>query len=525
MNNSLIMLPEWRPQSMQGSSFLADLLDAGGVIKASAGGSYADLYTRDAMLAALGIYRTHPEPCITALCTIGQFTGVESNLATNELLGANPHQVHREFNNGLIAPDDLIAHSRHYAAIWGIPLQRSPYLGEHFAVYNTSDGQCLPLIVAALIHQRFPELNVLGRRYRHWATGTTRCIADLLLANVQLIATLIEDSDLGLYELPNTNPHQTSPSGVLLDGIDAYWNPDSLEPVRWQRVAYSHNQVLAFLALNAAADLFPDHPLMGHWRDLAQHLRTGTIDQFRLRSGMFPPTAIDRLENGRTPHLIQLQSIATLGLLNRQFLDGLDFAPDLVRVLTDWLFSPEVMTPVGARCQPTTYAHLEGDYHPYQGSPAVWAILNWLVAQDLFALGLAPQGHYLSVLCMLAGMDRTGSSIESWLVDRFTCDPHYDPHGPATPHGRRLAAAERPQKRQTFSASSGYDAFQRLLSGRGYELPTPGTWQYPLALDHAERCRQLRPPAACGEPSMPFVIDLEHGQWLKQQRALRAPAA
>ncbi|HUC20686.1 MAG TPA: hypothetical protein VMR98_04290, partial [Candidatus Polarisedimenticolaceae bacterium] len=192
--------------------------------------------------------------------------------------------------------------------------------------------------------------------------------------------------------------------------------------------------------------------------------------------------------------------------------------PDVVRMLVEWLYSEQVMTAVGPRCQPLKYAPLEGEYCPYQGTSAVWAVLDWITAEGLLNQGLAPLFHDLALERMVAGMDRTGSAIECWPVHRKTGAVCYRPHLSTTMEGASLtmACAEIGQQNQAWSISSGHAAL--MAQAAGYDMPGRAGWERELCERALIVAREI-PPAAVNRPETSIYIDLKRGKRLKKQRA------
>ncbi|HEX7259396.1 MAG TPA: hypothetical protein VF272_00500 [Candidatus Saccharimonadia bacterium] len=509
----------WFPSVVTPTFLTRELLAVKGGQKASAGGVYDDLFLRDGARVAKAIAKHHPGAAIAVLLALAQFQGEQADASTNEFPGALPHQVHREFVGGMMSSPTLIEHSARYASTWGVAMRGSSHCGHHFAIYNDSDGQCLFVIVLRRLMQLHPRLNVLGREYRHWATNTTRSLAVAATEVLRFLVRMIHDSNLGLYEIPNTNPRQTSPSGALFDGFDAYFHPakDGIRPVNWRLVAYIHNQQLAYEALLCGAELFPDDRNVQLWLDTADQLRRNAVRLFGLDSGTgFPPAAYDRDEFGRA-RPVHLESLASLELLEGRFLSGLLTQTEIVRMLVKWLYSEAVMTAVGPRCQPLKYAPLEGEYCPYQGTPSVWAIMDWIVAEGLHNQGLDPLFHDLALLRMTAGLDRSGTAIESWPVHRETGAVCYRPHETTTRGDADLvmACSEVGQLRQAWSISSGLAALE--AQAIGYRDVPGNSWQEQLCKEALSAVSHIF-PAADNRPEILIHIDLERGRELKAKR-------
>jgi hypothetical protein len=499
------------------SAYLAGLLDLRGGLKAS-DAEYGYLFGRDSLRTAKALASNHPNAALEILAVLAGFMGVKTDPATGEFPNAIPHQVYRQVENGLFVPDELGTLIEKWPAGWGIPIETNQHFGRHFVTYNASDVQPLFVIVLARLHRLHPRQQILTRRFTHWATGEPRTLGEAAERVLGHIARMIGISDLELYEVPSTNPRQTSPSGVLFDAFDAYMHPtpQGPKPINWTRVAYVHNQSLAYEALLCGHDLGlrPDGP---SWTDLARSLRRHAISRFELDDGsnVLPPAAIDRTPQGQ-PRPVRLQSLAVLELLAGRFLRDLPFAPDLVCQLIKWLYNPEVLTPVGGRCQPLVYAWSEGGYAPYQGTASVWAIMQWIVAEGLLDWELYPLFHDLAIHRMAAGLDRSGSGLEFWPVHRETGLVCYHPDQTNRHrHGLEMAFAELPQARQSWSLASGYAALGRLAEG--YPNLQRGSWQRRLVREALAVAKSI-PPAATMRPEVPIYINTTLGRRLQTER-------
>lgn len=507
----------WQPQVMTLPAYSRFLLDLRGGLKAS-DADYSDLFGRDSLRMAKALASEHPEAALVILCSLAGFMGTNTNPSTGEFPDAVPHQVHRQFTSGVVIPDELERRIEEWPTKWGVRIKTNRHFGRHFVIYNDTDAQALFVIVLAHLHRLHPARHVLTRRFVHWATNEARTLGEAAQGVLGHIVRMIDASDLGLYEMPNTNPKQTSPSGVLFDGFDAYWHPtpSGPQPVNWTRMAYAHTQPLAYEALLCGNELGLTTPDGRTWTDLAHALRQHAVSHFELDGGnTLPPAAIDRTPDGK-PRPVRLQSLATLELLSGRFLHDLPFAPDLVCQLVKWLYNPEILTPVGGRCQPLTYAKYEGEYAPYQGTASVWAIMQWIIAEGLLDWELYPLFHDLAVHRMAAGLDRSGAGLEFWPVHRESGLVCYHPEGPRQHQSLEMAFAERPQSCQGWSLTSGYAAL--LRSAQSYPRLQFTSWQRQL-VNEALAMAEPIPPAASLRPEVPIYINTTLGRKLKADRA------
>lgn len=85
---------------------------------------------------------------------------------------------------------------------------------------------------------------------------------------------------------------------------------------------------------------------------------------------------------------VGLESNAAAEILNGPFLKCID-GPDYVKAILKWLYSPQVMTPIGPRMISKKFAKYEGEYYAYQGTGAVWPHANGIIAKDSETTGVS----------------------------------------------------------------------------------------------------------------------------------------
>lgn len=162
------------------------------------------------------------------LGVLPQEEGVQHDSSTNEFPDALPHQVFREVVGGRYAPSAQVEAVERWAGIWGVPLRTDPTGARTLVIFNSSDAPLLYLVSLGAFCRLPGGRIVLGDRFIHRPTGEVRTVAEAARRCIVFVARVLStarDSGLDLYAVPNTNPRQTSPSGVMRDGFDAYYRP------------------------------------------------------------------------------------------------------------------------------------------------------------------------------------------------------------------------------------------------------------------------------------------------------------
>ena len=497
---------------------------AGGI---SASGQTAgfggNLFTRDTLRVLRDMMHVPDwQPVIRELLvTLLQWQGDDTVPETNEFPGALQHQVFRQVIGGLYMPDEQVETAKHWTGVWGVPMTSSPQFGEQFVIYNSSDGPPLYLITLAEYCQRHGT-NILGDRFVHWPSGETRTVGEAVLRLVQYLMTVLDERDqdwIGLYAVPNTNPKQTSPSGVMRDGWDAYLRPPikkggQPEPADYSMMAYVENQALVYEALAYSAPLlFPTHDAVDEWKEAARCLRERTFELMWLEEERFFAAAYDH--DGPVP----LISSAAFELLNGPFFEGLADAPDYVETLSLRMFSAEFLTPIGLRMTSHRHRDMEGEeYCAYQGSRAVWGVTNGIVTTGLERWGLHGAANDLGVR-MLQWFEADGTAREMTFVDDNNWPVLHPDQQTKIRDGQRLilCPSEIGQPDQAWSASA---AVRRITGRQRYEEPRSGSWQGKLARDLRALASDVR---AVGEHiySPLHFLNTVRGRQLQEERAAR----
>jgi hypothetical protein len=502
------------------SAVLHEARFAGGVAASGQRSGFGgNLFTRDACRMMRDTMDKYPSMTRELLSILPQMQGMKFNAATNESPNAMPHQTFRQIVGGRRLPDKQVESVEFWTSKWGVEMQYNDNDGKWFTIYNSSDGPLLYLITLAEF-KRLPEgKNVMKDEFLHRPTGEVRTVAEAGRRCVDSVMHFLEESEdkgSGLYVVPNTNPKQTSPSGVMRDGFDSYFYPEGEtgEPVDFGFLAYIDNQALAYEALMlAASELYPDDEKAPQWRAKAEELRQRTMEAFWMEESQFFASAVDI--DGRQ---VKLESNAAAELLNGPFLQG-NNGPDYVKAILKWLYDPRVMTPAGPRMLSRKYENYEGEYYAYQGSGAVWTHANGIIAKGLRNhWGIFAPSYDIGVRRTLGLLNRASESVELAFVHRESNEPVYNPYASdiRVVGAIAIAAAELGQEDQGWAASAGLREIWDWQHGVPEERP--GSWQRAIARQVIDVALSI--PAACEDkPTQPYYVDLKKGKLLKAQRA------
>jgi hypothetical protein len=493
---------------------------AGGVAASGQRAGFGgNLFTRDSCRMMRDTMDRMPSMSRELLSILPQMQGVEFNPQTNEMPDAMPHQVFRQITGGRRLPDLQVENIEYWTGKWGVPLQNNESDGKWFAIYNSSDGPLLYLITLAEYCARYGQ-DVLNDEFIHRPTGEKRKVGDAGRRCIDAVMKSIEESEdkgSGLYAVPNTNPLQTSPSGVMRDGYDSYYYPEGEagKPVDFGFLAYIDNQALLYEALDTAAPaLYPYDPEIKQWRHKAQEILTRAHEAFWMEEAGIYAAAVDI--QGKQ---VKLESNAAAEILNGPFLKRLPDGPDIVRSIIKWLYSEQVMTPVGPRMLHEKFSKFEGDYYAYQGTGAVWPHANGIIAKGLrYHWGLHSISHDLGARRTLGSLNRAGEAVEVMFAERKTNEPLYNPYESQlrSVGARAIAAAEFGQLDQGWAATAGLREIWDWRNGAPEELQ--GSWQRAFSRQIIELASYI-PPADELRAAAPLYLDVQEGKKLKKSRA------
>jgi hypothetical protein len=444
--------------------------------------------------------------------TLLQWQGHRDDLVTNESPDALPHQVFRQIIGGTILEDHIVERAEYWTDLWGVPLASNVEDGKYFVIYNCSDGP--PLFIIALCeYMECYGRDILNDRYIHRATGEKRTVGDGARRCVEFILRHIKQNEFGLYGVPNTNPRQTSASGVMRDGFDAYVTSTG-RLADYGSMVYLENQALANEALYAAARWFkPTSKEIMQWESIADALVYQTIEQLWMEDEQF--FAAGRDEHG----IVDMRSSVNFELLNSPFFIGLVDEADYVRAIARRLYSPEFMTPIGCRMTSLGHADIEGDYAPYQGTSSVWWITNGIAEQGLRRYSIVRPAQDIGMRRVVSYFNAAETINEKGFVDKHgrpvlqvtRVSDHADVSGRSV-----LCPAELSQPDMAWSASTAL----RILNTPYPPQAEKNTWQRALDDELVRTIRDFPSLAELGSFEQP-LIDLERGKELKAERQKR----
>lgn len=522
----------WAPKTTDESFFqrtVANCRYAGGISASGQTAGFAgNLFTRDT-LRMLRDLMGQPQywPFIREMLGIlPQWQGVKTDERTNEAPNAMQHQVFREIVSNLRLPADRVESAKFWTGKWGVPMDDDPVNGWQFVIYNSSDGPLLYVITVADFCRATGSTAILKDTFLHRETGEWRTIGDAVSRCLNFITRSLDESERnglhGLYAVRNTNPQQTSPSGVMRDGWDSYLRVRLSDDLRSQvaeradydYMAYTENQALCYEALlRGGRELLLTDERAGNWIRRAEELRRRTFDLLFMDDlGCFA-AAMDH------DGLINLRSNSPFEMMNGPFFDGIEDTPDYIAEFAMMAYSLDFLTPIGIRMVSLSQAGIEagGEYYAYQLSGAVWGVTNALIAKGFRRQGLFELSYDLGTLRNIGWFDRAGEAMEAGFVDRRSNEPLYDPFPPAEKPGDAqiiICPATLGQPEQGWSATG---ALEELWATRfGLPEESYGSWQRTLT-------RQLRSnmsdiaPAAAGRPSARVWPDVTRGKELQQQ--------
>lgn len=255
---------------------------------------------------------------------------------------------------------------------------------------------------------------------------------------VSWIDERIATSQLGLLEFHRANPDGIEYQ-VWKDGKVSLIHPDGTPAEFRQPIAELACQGLAYDALLAGAEVFPDHPWAAQWRQRAAALQQATLDRFWMPRENYFAMAIDRDLAGR-PRQVATLTTGAGELLDSRIFDSLTperrrhFVEPVVRMIA----SREFMTSAGLRC--TAYRHRRMlDYWAYQG-----VFTSWFKASSDVSRGLRKQGFGALATQLdsriLSTVNALGNNSEFVYVDERGSRV-LDPSNSRRRHWKRIVAA------------------------------------------------------------------------------------
>lgn len=489
---------------------------AGGIAASALEGEFgASRITRDYLAVMGDLLPTHPRLVRQGFSQIPKEQGVTFDPATGEQHGRLPHQVAYNVWDGERVPEAIIASRRSWAERWGVPFNEDT----GFVVWNQTDA-------SRYIHELSRYVTTYGNgvlddSFVHRPTGEQRSVRQAALLQLEWMVNAIENSSLGLLEMREFNPLQTSWSGVTRDGYDAYFHPLGPHGQLINKagpVAYIENQGLAVQAFRDALDLFPAEqypelaPQRKRWQEIAAELPARAFELFRWDDENYLVPAIDRDSRGH-PRQVRLLSSATAETLATPELyhgvhrGDFDFRDILTGIITK-VFSHEFMTPVGMRMLSRRHERYEGELYAYQGSKAVWPVTQWRIAEGLEQAGLPELAQHVRLQRVLPALETAGNFPELFYVS----DGGQVAYRKASSSpDMRLAAEQWPSDKQAWTISGARAAFGPV------QATSPATGWRKHLVSIALRGIKDTPTHSQTQP-LTYHVDINHGKTLGTAR-------
>jgi glycogen debranching enzyme len=473
-------------------------------------------FTRDYLVAMSDLMDIYPSLAREGFSQIPQEQGVIYDPLTEEEPGRLPQQVARGLYGGIKVPDKIIAEERFWAELWKVPYD------EHsgFTVYNATDGIRYIVELGRFCERYGTE--VLYDEFLHRKTGEIRTVRAAALALMDWLVRSIQRSEgygAGLFEVAGTNAKQTSWSGVMRSGIDAYYHPNKEYEAKLNRnysIAYIENQGMAVDAFKAALKLFPEHQTSEQWRHYAAVLPRRAIEYFWMPQDNYFAAALDRDNTGK-PRQVQLLSSAPMELLATSLFDELPEKHDIIDAILAKIYSPNFMTPVGVRMLDLVHASEEGDYYPYDGSGMVWGVVQRRISAGLRRLGLMKLARQLGTERFIGGINRSQAFLEYWIADKSTGAVNYSHYSSKSKSGVALATVGLPKQKSLWTVSGAMA--ERTDSMR--QRPEVDQALLLIEKKYHKLAASLPVPAAEDTTSQKFYIDFERGIELSRRHVQR----
>ena len=353
-------------------------------------------FTRDYLAMMSDLMDSHPNIVREGFSMIPQEQGVDFDPLTDQQPDRLPHQVAYNQWSGLVIPQNVIEGKRYWTGEWGVPFDEE----KGFTVWNQTDGSRYIHELATFVSKYGSD--VLNDRYVHQPTGEVRTVREAALRQLDWMTRTIENSDLGLLEVAETNPRQTSWSGVMRDGYDSYFHETASGlrvPVNKDKpIAYLESQGLAVQAFSDALKLFDDREdgelqaRRAKWQEILHDLPDRVFEHFRWDEENSLVPAVDRDENGNPRQVRLMSSVLGETLATPEFYTGINDKTfdrnHLIGSIATVLYSDEFMTPAGIRMLGRRHQASQGPVSAYQGPDTVWPVTQWRTADGFEAVNM-----------------------------------------------------------------------------------------------------------------------------------------
>ena len=488
---------------------------SGGIAASEVTGRFGGArFTRDTLEAMGHLLDTHPTLVRENFSLIPQEQGVDFDPLTDEQPDRMPHEVAYNVWDGVRIPAATTERRSRTAERWGIPFDEE----KGFTVWNETDAGEYVHILKQYVDRYGTD--VLGDRFIHRRTGEQRTVAEAALRLLDWEVRTIDTSDIGLVEVQEFNPKQTSWSGVTRDGYDSYFH--EIDGVRIsvnkeKPVAYLENQFIAMQMFQDALTLFGDSDdaativRVKRWKEMLQELPARTLEQFRWDEENIWVPAVDRDNEGRPRKVKIASSVIGETLLRPELYEALNRQIDtghLIGSIATLLTSEEFLTPAGLRMLGKRHTASEGSVSAYQGARKRWPVVDWRCANGLEIAGLPGLAHDLRIKRSLAALSLDPDAF--WENQPISDDGRvgYSLADEYQQGMQVILAEEKPAKRQTWTITGARQALDKMRA--------QGISAYPdLEKQLLKRSGEVAyPPTALKEEDY-YVVDIESAKKIK----------
>jgi hypothetical protein len=528
-------------------------------------------FGRDASAVADHYLDTNPNLAADVLIRLPEEQGDKYDWRTDEQPGRMPHQVAYniwgEGTDRIELGPDVVADHKKWADRWGVPFDNK----KGFVILNETDGIFYIHVLRKFVDRYGPSIR--GEAIKH-KSGKPRTVDEAALYKMDWMVRSIEESDAGLFEVAESNPRQTSWSGVRNDGYDAHFHPTgtigTLLPHKIEYyghdypgmggynyvstrssypdmypgckvnkdrpIAYFSNQVLAVQVLSDAITLFEAEAesdpkirrRVKKWEELLHELPQNTFERFRWdeHNTFFP--ALDRSRDG-TIRPVKLQSSTIAETLRwKEMYNRIGASDKTVRIgdivggVLLHALSGNFMTSAGVTMLHKGYTDYE-DHVTYQGGAAIWGVEQEEIATSADAWGVYEPAYDLRNEHFIPSLEKAqegGDDFPEYLVRSgddigYVCKEELATYPERSNIDFTIAAEQRRSKGQAWTISGAHHALQAMKHGRRRS----SGWQQDVNKGFQKARSHIVP--ASQDKNRAYYVDLEQGKRKAARRISR----
>jgi glycogen debranching enzyme len=520
-------------------SILKKVTAPSGMLYASASANYAFAeFGRDAIEACLDIIPVLPEEVAKpiAFSTIKRLAELQGEQNAEDIIGKKDATELTSEDQAILKQLSLSEerkgkiHHEHRADIVDdtpIPLHAQKILAELSLIWGGSEHQ---MTYYGSLDATPQFIRLIGLYCEHYGnsvltssyqtkSGKTQTIREALYAAIVYIASELQKSSCGLYEMYRINSAGLK-NQTWKDSPSAFITTDKTLPNYDNHVIPLSVQGLVFDALHIASELFKDtHQKQAtQWMKLARTLQEQTFTQFWMADKAYFATALWQDEYDDSWQKVTTISSDPINLLPTRIFDSCEPKQQelfLTGIVTQ-LYSDQFLTDVGIRCRAKKHIDLV-DYSDYHGVEAVWPKETYDCIVGLRRQGFMRLAEQVGIR-LLNGIRIADTFYELFFV---TSDNRvsYDPSAlhPTQAIREPIYATSVPEDMQTWTITASLAEYQLQTSGI-YKNLDIASWQYcyeekllPLLptqtlLQSEEELRKAFPTTYA------FTVDLEKGK-------------